>query len=198
MRFLPSEWLLFFQQYLQHPKLIASVFPSSPSLGKMLILSAGADRADLIVELGSGTGVVTEQILKAKRNSSRFFTIEINDDLAEATKRKCPSVDVITGDAKHLKGILMGKGFTHCDSIVSCVPWSTLTFREQDQMLKVIYESLSSGGRFATLLLAPGLALPTTRRFMRKVEDQFGRVGMSPIIWTNLPPAVAFWGEKSE
>lgn len=196
MRLRTSDWLVFIREYMQSPASIASVFPSSRYLARSLSEHSGLDRAKTIVEIGSGTGVVTEYINEVRPDSSSFFSIELNESLAKVAKNRCAEVDIINADARDLKAILGDRGLSHCDSIVSCIPWATLSSEAQSIMIDVIYESLEDGGRFATLLLLPGLKLSSTKRFCSKVSEKFGSTGFGEIVWANLPPAIVFWSEK--
>ena len=191
-----KDALLFLQEYIRNPKLVASIIPSSKSLAKALITHSGASSSDVIVEIGSGTGVVTEQIQSLIKGEAIFFSLEINEKLSEVAKKRCPDVEIICCDAKLLEGILLGKGLDGCDAVVSCIPWVTLPESEQKLMIEVIYNALNPGGRFATLLFAPGLSLSSAKRFEQIVEKRFKKSGYSKIVWTNLPPAYVLWAEK--
>ena len=191
-----SYWI-FAKEWATSPKRVASIFPSSTVLAESLIKYAGVQGASVIVELGPGVGVVTEKVLKLKSPGSTFFAVEVSENLAEATRARCPDADVICGDAKHLEGMLLAKGLSSCDSIVSCIPWATVSSEVQDDILDAINNSLDNKGRFATLLFASGLFLPSTFEFIKKLEKIFGPINISPVVWRNLPPAVVVWVEKS-
>ena len=57
--------LVFFQEFLKHPLQIGSVIPSSRFLERRIVAAAGAASAEVIIELGPGTGGVTRAILRA-------------------------------------------------------------------------------------------------------------------------------------
>ena len=191
-----SELLLFFQQFLQHPKELSSVIPSSKALGDMAISTAQLDQARVIVELGAGTGGITEQIRKAKPRGARFLAIEINEDLIKAARKRCPETDLILGNALHLDAYLSERGEESCDAIISAVPWAVMESEQQSKLLSVVYDNLNSGGRFVTLAFLVGLPCPASRRFREALSHYFDKTGMTPIVWRNLPPAVILWGEK--
>ena len=192
-----SSYWTFVKEWANSPKRVASIFPSSPFIADALVDLAKVKESKVIVELGPGVGVVTEKILDKKDPASTFFAVEVSENLAKATRDRCPAAEVICGDAKHLEGMLLAKGLGSCDSIASCIPWATISCDIQDDILKAVSNSLEPGGRFATLLFAPGLLLPSTFRFVKKLEEMFGTLNISPVIWKNLPPAVVVWVEKS-
>jgi len=187
----------FAKEWANNPRRVASVLPSSPFLADTLVEFAGVRNAKVIVELGPGVGVVTEKILGQKPLTSTFFAVEVSESLADIARDRCPNADIICGDAKHLEGMLLGRGIDSCDSIVSCIPWATISSDNQDNILQAVNNSLGPNGRFATLLFVPGLPLPSTFRFTKKLEEIFGPLNVSPVVWKNLPPAVVVWVEKS-
>tara|TARA_A200000159_G_scaffold164544_1_gene194622 strand:- start:9280 stop:9870 length:591 start_codon:yes stop_codon:yes gene_type:complete len=191
-----KDMFIFFKQFLKSPKMVASIAPSSNALAEALINHSGVKSASFIVELGSGTGVVTKRVYEEMCFYSEFISIEVNEELAMLTKSRCPNVDVFCDNAVNIKNILLAKNATHCDSIVSCIPWATLSDDDQRAIIEQVHISLKSGGRFATLLLLPGLALPSTKRFVNLVSEVFGGSNCSKIVWKNVPPAIVLWAEK--
>jgi phosphatidylethanolamine/phosphatidyl-N-methylethanolamine N-methyltransferase len=191
-----KDHLLLLTQFLRSPRTIASVTPSSKALVTALLKEAKVSEADSVVEIGTGTGVMTEQIYKSLPKGGAFLAVERNSKLAAATRRKCPDVEVVQTDAVKLPMLLAIRDIGGCDSIASGVPWSTLLPREQDDLLEAIHDSLNEGGRFATFVYLHGLGLPSFWNFQRKLKHKFNRTGRSKLIWGNIPPAVVLWGEK--
>ena len=54
--------LVFIQEFLKHPLQIGSIIPSSRFLERRIVEAAEAEAADVIIELGPGTGGVTKAI----------------------------------------------------------------------------------------------------------------------------------------
>ena len=187
---------LFFKQFLQHPKEVSSVIPSSKALGDMAISTAKLDQAKVIVELGAGLGGITEQILKARPRGARFLAIEINEDLIKAARKRCPETDLTLGNALHLDTYLSERGEESCDAIISAIPWAAMGSEKQSKLLATIYANLKPGGRFVTLAFLMGFLCPASHRFRDALALYFDKTGMTPIVWRNLPPAVILWGEK--
>ena len=48
-----------FRRFLRHPGRVGALWPSSPSLCRMMVSRIGVEQAKLVVELGPGTGVIT-------------------------------------------------------------------------------------------------------------------------------------------
>ena len=73
-----SHASVFLAQFLRHPLRVGSLVPSSSLLARSLIPDAILAEAQLIVELGPGTGVVTGELIRAKPNTCRYLGIELN------------------------------------------------------------------------------------------------------------------------
>jgi phospholipid N-methyltransferase len=85
---------------------------------------------------------------------------------------------------------------THCDAIVSGLPWSIFEDGLQDDLLNAVHDALRPGGVFATYLYLQSLALPSGIRFRAKLRNRFSRAGVTGVVWNNLPPARVVWAEK--
>jgi len=93
----------FVKQFVLHPKQVGSVLPSGPELAGLMIKPIDFKKAKHIVELGPGTGIITEQILKHMRKDATLTVIEINKKFCEhLNKNKDPRLKIIEGDASKL------------------------------------------------------------------------------------------------
>ena len=68
----------FARQLAHQPATTGAIAPSSKSLAKKVIRHASLANAKTVVELGPGTGVFTEQILRGLNCKQKFFAIELN------------------------------------------------------------------------------------------------------------------------
>ena len=83
-----KETLLFFGKFLRHGTGISSITPTSRTLARAMLDGIDFDRASVIVELGAGTGAITEQIpapfLMNFSKTARRRDQRIDDGTAEA------------------------------------------------------------------------------------------------------------------
>jgi len=186
----------FFRQFLARPGATGAVAPSSNALAELIVTTAGVAEASVVVELGSGTGVFTEEIGRRLAPGAIFFAIEVNPEFVRATKQRCPDAIVHEGSAVDLLKYLQEHGQEHCDAIVCGLPWAAFEESLQDALLSAIVAALRSGGKFATFAYLQGLALPAGRRFRRKLREAFGSVTTTTTVWANLPPAFVYRGVK--
>ncbi len=59
-----------------------------------------------VLELGPGTGAVTDALLKRGLREDRLIAIEKNPTLAKLLRKRFPQAQIITGDAWHMDTLL--------------------------------------------------------------------------------------------
>lgn len=89
----PNGVPLFLSRWLAHPLRMGSVVPSSATLCKHMVRCAWPEDDGVVLELGAGTGVISQAFLGAGLAAERLVTLEIDPDLAD-----------------HLRGTLRGAG----------------------------------------------------------------------------------------
>src|SRR5271167_393436 len=100
---------LFLREWIVNPQRTGSVTPSSPQLAAAMARWLPSDPESFVLELGPGTGAVTEALLKSGLREDRLVTIEKNPTLAKLLRKRFPQARVITGDAWHLDVLLGGR-----------------------------------------------------------------------------------------
>jgi phospholipid N-methyltransferase len=178
----------FWRAFASHPAQVGAVLPTSaPTVSKMLDL-AGPDfdwrDAKVIVELGAGTGVYTEQILQRVGPQTQVLTFERDHTLAQRLIARLgpghPNLTVVDGDAAGLEERLDGR---LAPLVVSALPWTSLPAEVRDRLLTMIGRNLAPGGALLTIQYS------THRE--RDFAEYFGRIGH---VWSlrNVPPAALY------
>jgi phospholipid N-methyltransferase len=186
----------FWVQALSRPRETGAILPSSGKLAELITDAAELGSSGLVVELGPGTGVFTEKILRKIPAGCRYIAIEINPVFAAATNKRFPKAEVVMGSAVDLGKILAARGHKHCDAVISGLPWATMDAARQDGILSAVRDSLAPNGRFVTFAYLHGLLLPAGRRFARRLKSSFGTVEKTKVVWTNFPPAFVYISRK--
>jgi phosphatidylethanolamine/phosphatidyl-N-methylethanolamine N-methyltransferase len=185
----------FLKQFLLHPSATGAIAASSASLARLMVETAGVREAGVIVEFGPGTGVFTEEILRVRRPDADFLAMELNPEFAELVRRRCPTAQVYVDSATNTRRYLEERGHSHCDCIVSGLPWAAFPEALQDQLLDTIADVLRPGGRLVTFAYLQGVLLPAGAKFKRKLKQRFRRVSTTHTVWLNLPPAFVYCAE---
>jgi len=189
--------LKFFTQFIINPARTGAILPSGDSLCELMTDLAGLNYVSTAIELGSGTGVITEKILRKKAENTTFFALEINPAFVEATKSRCPDAIVYQSSAENVMKHLETHGESGCDRIISSLPWSTFKGETQQLILDSIYEVLKPGGIFLTYAYVLGVIAPSAWRFKKKLYAKFDKVETSRIVWNNIPPAFIYICKKA-
>lgn len=192
-----EQSLKFITQFITHPTKTGAILPSSDKLCELMTEIAQVDKVSTIVEFGPGTGVITEKVMQKKNSDTTFFALEINEEFVKATKDRCPDALVYQSPAQNAKKYLEMHGECGCDRILSSLPWLTFDGDMQQELIDTIYDVLHPGGKFLTYAYIPGLLFPAAWRFKNKLTARFDKVTKSKVIWSNVPPAFVYLGEKA-
>ena len=62
----------------------------------------------------------------------------------------------------------------------------------QDRIFDAMLDALARDGQFVAFGYIHAKWFPTSRRFRRRLLENFPRVEATPIVWCNLPPAFVY------
>ena len=186
----PEHRLAFFRGFLKRPKEVGSVIPSSRFLERRIVRSAALSEANLVVELGPGTGGTTRALLRALAPGAKLLAIEINPHFAKLLREHItdPRLIVHEGSAAEIREALDAHGLTSPDVILSGIPFSTMPRSLGLDILASVRDTLAPNGRFVAY------------QFRDRVEtlgrEVFGR-GSSQLELRNVPPMRVYRWDKS-
>lgn len=179
--------LLFFRSLLLNPKAMGAVAPSSPRLARMVASRVDAASAP-VLEVGAGTGAITQALLERGVRPECLYVIERNPELAAFLRYKFPRVRVRCGDAIHSSRILSDYALPEVRTVVSSLPLRNFSAADQIENVDAMLNSLTRDGQLIQYTYAPDCPI-STRHFGLKAE-YVGRV------WQNLPPASVWRFQK--
>src|SRR5436190_20284006 len=142
---------LFFKRFLRRPLQIASITPSSKALVNRVAGKIDFCAPRVIAEYGPGEGVHSREIARRLLPGSQLLLFELDSAFSRDLGRQFagdPRVHVINADAASLPEELKRRGISHCDYILSGIPFSILEIRKKRALLAKTYEALSDGGSF--------------------------------------------------
>lgn len=181
----------FLSAALRHPAVVGAIGPSSRHLAADIVGRLDARPGQLVVELGSGTGPMTRALAAVDRAFPRF-AVEALPEMAAATRRAVPGVEVVEGNAAELPRFLAERGLGRIDRIVSGLPFAAWPEGLQREVLDGILAALAPDGRMVTFTYTTSPCTPAGRRFRRRLERSFARVTRGATVWANLPPAFVY------
>lgn len=136
---------LFLKSFLKRPLQVASIIPSSRTLVNRVARRFDFSEPRLVVELGPGEGVHTRELVKRMHPESRMLLFELDDDLVTHLRtqfEKEDRVEVIHADAAMLPQELEKRGWSHCDYVLSGIPFSILPAEKKRKLIQGIFEAL--------------------------------------------------------
>lgn len=182
--------LEFFRGFLQRPREVGSIIPSSRFLERRIVRGAAPHRARCVVELGPGTGGTTRALLRAMPPDARLLAIELNPRFVRMLRKEFddPRLVVHEGSALEIQEALERHGLPAPDVVLSGIPFSTIPRRLGNEILRAVRESLAPDGRF--------LAYQVRDRVGVLGREVFGRPKVQTEL-LNVPPMRLYSWEKS-
>jgi phosphatidylethanolamine/phosphatidyl-N-methylethanolamine N-methyltransferase len=183
---------LFVSELLLYPQQIGAVLPSSRHLAGVMAGWLPPDPNDFVLELGPGTGVVTQALVQRGLRQDRLIAIEKSTRLANLLRERFPQAHVINGDACQLDKLLRRqvKDLDSVGAVISSLPLRMFTPEAAKVLASKIRSVLRPEGRWVqySYWLGNGRNDATTRFDLLSTR----------VVWLNLPPArVSTYRRKS-
>jgi phosphatidylethanolamine/phosphatidyl-N-methylethanolamine N-methyltransferase len=179
--------VLFWRQTIRNPLQVCSLFPSSPFVGRAMTAALG-DRIDShVIELGAGTGAVTQQLISNGVKPDLLTLVEIDAQLGGHLRRRFPDVDVVIGPAQNLAKLWSERNGENVGAIVSTLPMRLFSKKLIYLVMKNSLQVLDEGGMFVQFTYRQMSPVPP-----RVVNALRLKAWRYTRVWLNLPPA-AIW-----
>jgi phospholipid N-methyltransferase len=178
---------VFFRGFLEHPKMVGSVIPSSKStIGKMLA-PVKWDECKLFVEYGPGVGTFCRPVLDRLPRDGALLVIDTNPLFIDYLKRtiRDSRFHPVLGSAEDVEAIVRALGYDKADYVLSGLPFSTLPEGVGQAIAAATHRVVRQGGAFLTYQFRAS-ARDLTARYFKRIETGFA--------WWNIPPCLLCWG----
>ncbi len=182
-----SDFSLFLSKFLRHGTRIASLAPSSPWLSRATVHNIDWQSAQVIVELGAGTGPITQVLAEKAAAHTRVIVLELDKDFSRLLRERFGHLDhfeVIEGDCRDLAGMLADRGIERADYVVSGLPVPSFPRELQANLFRVVRDVLAPAGSYNQITEMPLVYWRFYRRYFEEVRFRF-----EP---RNFPPAGAY------
>jgi phosphatidylethanolamine/phosphatidyl-N-methylethanolamine N-methyltransferase len=140
-----------------------------------------------VVELGGGTGVITQALLDAGVEPDRFLVIERDEALHGLLTRRFPDLAITLGDACDTQAIVRARGHDKVAAVVSSLPLLSIPDRIQWEILDQALGALMPGGSLVQFTYGPNCPIP---RSLQARHGCFARPAGFALL--NLPPATVW------
>lgn len=176
-----NEKLLFFRKFLQGGRSIASFTPSSRCLATAFCKHINPSRPQIILELGCGTGAVTEIAVAKMHADSKLVAIEADPDLAKFAQQRCTRANVLEGKAEQLMEILAAMQINKVDVVLNGLPTPSMPSTINITIYRACQELMAdSTVTISQLTLMPWVYYKKYKNIFKHVDFQF--------VWQSIPP----------
>ncbi len=177
------DQLLFLRKFIDDPRHIGSIAPSSDSLTQKMLGGLDWENFHYVAELGTGTGVFTQYIMQHKRLNCKFLGIEQDYEMRQNLQEKYPEI-YWGAQAENLCAILKKYNFPQLDCVISGLPFAVLDKSVRLQIMENVTQSLAPGGIFVAFQYSLQMR-STLKKYFDAVKIEFTLF--------NLPPAFIYF-----
>jgi phosphatidylethanolamine/phosphatidyl-N-methylethanolamine N-methyltransferase len=170
----------FIRSWLEKPISTGAVTPSGRVLARTMARYVRPEVPGPVVELGPGTGPVTEALVEQGVDPARLVLVEFNPTFCQLLRSRFPTATVLQGDAYGLRRVLANFLRQPASAIVSGLPMVSKPVRLRLRLLRDALTLMRPGAPFVQFTYA----LPPIPRALAGVQAE-----ASERIWMNLPPA---------
>lgn len=180
-----ADPLLFLRGWSRDPVAVGGPFASSPWTARRLAqatLDAAIPGGGPVLELGAGTGPVTEALIEAGCPVDQIVVVERDAELCRSLERRFPDLHVLQGNALDLGEILASARISSVRVVLSGLPMRVVPPQAAARCYSQAFQSMPPGG--AIIQYTYGLRPPVDPdEAVPKLDARF--VARE---WRNLPP----------
>ena len=174
----------FLRTLVKDPFSVGAVAPSSRRLADSMVVGMGPGAR--VIELGGGTGSVTQAILDAGVSPEDLIVIEQSEEFVELLRERFPEVTVIQANAVSLRHHTAGLTGP-ADFVVSGLPLMLFPPKRKARLLSQVFRALRPGGYFHQFTYAG--KCPVERSLLKSLGLEASFLRFTPF---NLPPAFVY------
>ena len=174
-----ADNLRFLRALISRPKNIGAVAPSSAALAKAIAAQIDPE-AGPVLEIGPGTGVVTDAILARGVPPERLTLLEYDQDLTRHLAARYPGLSVIQGDAFEIETILKTRDSAPFGAIISGIPLLNHPVARRRAYIEALTRRLLA--KAPLIQFSYGTHAPV-------VPPSGYSVVRAATVWANFPPA---------
>jgi phosphatidylethanolamine/phosphatidyl-N-methylethanolamine N-methyltransferase len=176
-----DDEMQFIRSWIEKPLRTGAVMPSGKALARVMARYVDPQGTGPVIELGPGTGPVTEAMVAQGVDPARLVLVEFNPDFCRLLRTRYPAATVVQGDAYRLRRLLEGIVREPAAAIVSGLPLVTKPTRTRLRLISDAMALLTPGAPFVQFTYA---MLPPIPKALTGIKGE-----ASELIWLNLPPA---------
>ena len=171
----------FLRSWIEKPLHMGAVMPSSKLLARTMAQYVAVDSKGPVIELGPGTGAITNALLEHGVDQKRLVLVEYNPGFCALLRDRYPHAKVVQGDAYALRDSLGEVLGAPASAVVSGLPLVTKPMLTRLKLIRDAFVALAPGAPFVQFTYSVAPPIPKS---LPGVSTE-----ASERIWMNLPPA---------
>lgn len=117
-----DDELHFIKTWATNPKTTGSIVPTGTKLAKSMVSNIRTNSGLPVLELGPGTGAITQAILDHGVKAEKIYALEYSEKFLGKLAHDFPGVNFIHGDAFDLDASLADVNVDKFDAVISALP----------------------------------------------------------------------------
>ncbi|MGL3212175.1 class I SAM-dependent methyltransferase [Bradyrhizobium sp. BR 1433] len=171
----------FLRSWMEKPLHMGAVMPSGRLLARTMAQYVDPDAEGPVVELGPGTGAITNALIEHGVDQKRLVLVEYNPGFCALLRERYPHAKVVQGDAYRLRDTLWDVMKSPASAVVSGLPLVTKPMLTRLRLVRDAFLALAPGAPFIQFTYS---VVPPIPKSLPGVSTE-----ASERIWMNLPPA---------
>ena len=171
----------FLRSWIEKPLHMGAVMPSSKVLARTMAQYVDVNSKGPVVELGPGTGAITNALIEQGVDQKRLVLVEYNPGFCALLRDRYPQAKVVQGDAYALRDSLWNVLDAPASAVVSGLPLVTKPMLTRLKLIRDAFVALAPGEPFVQFTYSVAPPIPKS---LPGVSTE-----ASERIWMNLPPA---------
>jgi phosphatidylethanolamine/phosphatidyl-N-methylethanolamine N-methyltransferase len=171
----------FLRSWIEKPLHMGAVMPSGRVLARTMAQYVNIDSSEPVVELGPGTGAITNALIEHGVDQKRLVLVEYNPGFCALLRDRYPHARVVQGDAYALRDSLWNVLSVPASAVVSGLPLVTKPMLTRLKLIRDAFVALAPGAPFVQFTYSVAPPIPKS---LPGVSTE-----ASERIWMNLPPA---------
>lgn len=155
--------------------------PSGKLLARTMAQYVDIDSQGPVVELGPGTGAITNALIERGVEQKRLVLVEYNPSFCALLRDRYPQAKVMQADAYRLRDALREALDAPASAVVSGLPLVTKPMQIRLRLIRDAFLALAPGSPFVQFTYSVAPPIPKS---LPGVSTE-----ASERVWMNLPPA---------
>jgi phosphatidylethanolamine/phosphatidyl-N-methylethanolamine N-methyltransferase len=171
----------FLRSWIEKPLHMGAVMPSGRVLARTMAQYVDIDSDRPVIELGPGTGAITNALIAHGVDQKRLVLVEYNPGFCALLRDRYPQATVVQGDAYALRDSLWNVLSAPASAVVSGLPLVTKPMLTRLKLIRDAFAAMAPGSPFVQFTYSVAPPIPKS---LPGVSTE-----ASERIWMNLPPA---------